>query len=391
MLYRKLIELTKLDKNPRTIKQNDMKKLVQSIKTNPDYFEARPLILSNRTGKLVILGGNQRYEAAKIAGLKEVPTHLIENLTPEREREIIIRDNVANGDWDWDTLANEWEAQELDDWGLPLPAGFQEQEVEEDQAPELSNDPPQSVLGAVYQLGRHRVMCGDSTVKENVDLLMGEVKADMVFTDPPYGMFYEADWSTAEGEIGGRKSKGKKYDNVIGDHEDYDPSHIFDLFGYCKEIFLWGADYYAERIPSKNEGSWLVWDKTLTESADKGFGSNFELCWSKNRHKREIARIKWQGFFGLQTDDTKTRVHPTQKPAELCRFVLEKWADKLNIVVDLFLGSGSTLIACEQTDRTCYGMELDPRYVDVIRKRYAKLKNDGEIPDNWEELTPVVK
>jgi len=390
--YRSIKDLKKLPGNPRTIKEKDMDTLVKSIKDNPDYFEARPLILSDRTGELIILAGNQRYEAARMVGLEQVPTYLLENLTPEREQEIIIRDNISNGEWDWDVLTNEWDTDLLDLWGLELPADWKpEDEVVEDEAPEVSSDPPISVLGEIYQLGRHRVMCGDSTDKANVELLMNGVKADMVFTDPPYGMFYEADWSTAEGEIGGRKSKGKKYDNVIGDHQEYDPAHIFGMFGDCKEIFLWGADYYAERIPNKNEGSWLVWDKTLTESADKGFGSNFELCWSKNRHKREIARIKWQGFFGLSADDTKSRVHPTQKPAELARFVLDKWADKLEIVVDLFLGSGSTLIACEQTDRTCYGMELDPKYVDVIRKRYVKLANNGDLPDNWQELTPPCK
>lgn len=122
MQYRKLTELKKLDNNPRTIKKQDMDKLVESIKNNQDYFEARPLILSNRTGELVILGGNQRYEAAKKLGLKQVPTHLIEGLTEEREREIVIRDNVANGEWDWDILANEWDAEELEDWGLDLPS-----------------------------------------------------------------------------------------------------------------------------------------------------------------------------------------------------------------------------------------------------------------------------
>lgn len=118
MKYRKLSDLKKLDSNPRTIKKEQMNTLVKSIKDNPEYFEARPLILSNRTGELVILGGNQRYEASKIIGLKEVPTHLIEGLTIEKEREITIRDNVANGEWDWDLLANEWDQELLGDWGL---------------------------------------------------------------------------------------------------------------------------------------------------------------------------------------------------------------------------------------------------------------------------------
>lgn len=151
MIYRKLNELKKLDGNPRYIRGDDMEKLKQSIKDNPDYFEARPLILSNRTGELVILGGNQRYEAAKQLGLESVPTHLIEGLSDEREREIIIRDNVANGEWDWDALANEWDAGDLAEWGVTIP----QQDDDSDDDPEPSKKltdtfiaPPFTVLDA---------------------------------------------------------------------------------------------------------------------------------------------------------------------------------------------------------------------------------------------------
>ena len=134
MEYRKLSELKKLDNNPRQIKEQDLAKLIQSIRDNQEYFEARPLILSNRTGDLVILGGNQRYEASKFLNLEEVPTHLIEGLTEEKEREIIIRDNVNNGSWDFDLLANEWDAIDLDNWGLTL---WQEEIIiEEDEKEE---------------------------------------------------------------------------------------------------------------------------------------------------------------------------------------------------------------------------------------------------------------
>lgn len=181
--YRSIKDLKKLPGNPRTIKEKDMDTLVKSIKDNPDYFEARPLILSDRTGELIILAGNQRYEAARMVGLEQVPTYLLENLTPEREQEIIIRDNISNGEWDWDVLTNEWDTDLLDLWGLELPADWKpEDEVVEDEAPEVSSDPPISVLGEIYQLGRHRVMCGDSTDKANVELLMNGVKADMVLT-----------------------------------------------------------------------------------------------------------------------------------------------------------------------------------------------------------------
>lgn len=116
--YRKLTELTELPGNPRTIKKDQFEKLKQSLKDNADYFEARPIILSDRTGELVILAGNQRYKAAKAIGLKEVPTILLEGLSEEREKEIIIRDNVENGEWDWDALFNEWDTDKLQEWGV---------------------------------------------------------------------------------------------------------------------------------------------------------------------------------------------------------------------------------------------------------------------------------
>jgi len=132
MEYRKVKELKKLEGNPRVIKDEQFKTLCKSIEANPDYFEARPCILSDRTGELVIIAGNQRYEAAKFLKLKQIPTFLIPNLTEEREKEIIIRDNVSNGDFDWDLLANEWDEQELKDWGLDLPIVFNPENKEKE-------------------------------------------------------------------------------------------------------------------------------------------------------------------------------------------------------------------------------------------------------------------
>lgn len=385
--YRKLTELKKLPNNPRTIKKDDMERLKKSIKDNPDYFEARPIILSNRTGDLVILAGNQRYEAAKALRMDEVPTFLLEGLTEAREREIIIRDNVSNGDWDMDALANEWDTQELTDWGLDLDWNEPEQEVVEDEAPDVNeSEPADSELGKVYQLGEHRLMCGDSTDAGSVAILMDGQKADMVFTDPPYGMNLDTDWSSAHGAFG----HGLKHDKVIGDNDDFTPDLIktvFGNFGYCKEIFMWGCDYYAELIENRNLGSIIVWDKSIDEQADKMFGSNFELCWSKNRHKRELARVKWKGIFGV-ADDQKNRVHPTQKPTALAVWFFKKYGGKDDKVVDLYGGSGSTLIACEQLGRRCYMMELDPKYCDVIRKRYWKFVTGSE--EGWQDGTKAV-
>jgi site-specific DNA-methyltransferase (adenine-specific) len=229
---------------------------------------------------------------------------------------------------------------------------------------------------------KHRLLCGDSTVITDVERLMQGEKADMVFTDPPYGMNLNTDWSSAKSNLKFYKEKGcqgqgNKYDKVIGDSVEYDPSFIISYFDKANDIFLWGGDYYAKRLDG---GSWFVWDKRSNEGtdtekvsqSDKMFGSCFELCWSKNRHKREIARVKWAGIFGTEKepDKDKSRKHPTQKPVELCIWFIDKFSKTNNIIADLFLGSGSTLIACEKLSRRCYGMEIDEHYCDVIIKRW---------------------
>ena len=233
---------------------------------------------------------------------------------------------------------------------------------------------PDSKPGEVYELGPHRLVCGDSTKAETVKFLLQGQKADMVFSDPPYGMRLDADYSKMSSSFKGIDG-GNKYENVIGDHEDFSPSLIitvFENFAYCKDIFLWGADYYSDLLPNRNEGSWIVWDKRGDESADKMFGSVFELCWSKRKHKREIARIKWAGIFGISKEHDKQRTHPTQKPSLLAEWFFKKWGNIGDIVVDLYGGSGSTLIACAKTGRIARLIELDPRYCDVIRRRWTK-------------------
>jgi DNA modification methylase len=204
--------------------------------------------------------------------------------------------------------------------------------------------------------------------------LMGDVKADMVYCDPPYGMHLNTDFSSMR--------QGKVYRPIAGDDQPYDPAHIFETFGACREIVLWGADYYAERIPERNAESWFVWDKANggdapNEDYDTMFGSNFELAWSKTRHKRALIRILWKGFFGLSQEDTKRRVHPTQKPTELARWFFDRFTKKEACVVDLFLGSGTSLVGAEQTARRCFAIELDPVYCQIAIDRWEAFVGNG--------------
>jgi DNA modification methylase len=199
---------------------------------------------------------------------------------------------------------------------------------------------------------------------------MNQSKADLVFTDPPYGMDLDTDYT----KMG---SGGKKYDAVISDNKLFDAEFILTYFAYCKEIFLWGADYYVETLNRKypNLGSWIIWDKYSDEQRtgllDGRFGSAFETCWSKTPHKRELARVLVTTNYTARGDET--RVHPTQKPVALAKWFLDRWGKDSKIIVDLFLGSGSTLMACEQLNKWCYGIELDPKYCDVIIDRWETL------------------
>jgi len=367
--------------NPRIIKNDKFKKLVNSIKEFPEMLKLRPIVVDE---DMMVLGGNMRLKASKDAGLKEVWIEVAEGLTEEQKKEFIVKDNVGFGEWEWDILANEWDSTKLAEWGLDVWENIDDAEpeeglIEDDEIPEVKESKVKR--GDIWQLGEHRIMCGDSTSDKDVAKLMNGEKADMVFTDPPYGMFLDTDYT----KMTSKKSytSSNKHSTVIGDHNDFKPEFItiiFKQFKYCKEIFIWGADYFTEYLENKNEGSWVVWDKRANdtgdikkdESSDKMYGSCFELCWSKNRHKRDIARIKWAGIFGMEREDTKSRIHPTQKPSLLVEWFFKKWGKENDLIADIFLGSGSTLIAAEKLNRKCYGMELDEKYCDVIIERWEQ-------------------
>jgi len=164
----------------------------------------------------------------------------------------------------------------------------------------------------------------------------------MIFTDPPYGMNLDTDWRGAKSSLRFAQDKGvfggKKYDRVINDDKPFDPSPIMERYASVKEQFWFGADYYCKRIKDLELGSWFVWDKRLTELADKMYGSGFEMIWSKQKHKRDVLRCKWAGVFGVEKQDIKTRVHPNQKPLELLEKIILAYSKEGDLIVDFFAG-----------------------------------------------------
>lgn len=369
-------EVRPYEKNPRKNAE-----AVKYVKASIEKFGFKqPIIVdSNR----VIIAGHTRLEAAKSLGMAEVPCIVADDLTDAQVKALRLADNkVAEfSEWEMNLLGEElgelaeisdidmgefgFDLSEFDNIGMDEETGVEEDEVPEEVEPVCKK-------GEIWLLGEHRLMCGDSTDAEAVEKLMDGEKADMVFTDPPYGMNLDTDYTKMKGN--GRK--GKKYERVIGDNEDFSPkliSTVFDNFGYCNEIFLWGVDYYFDLIPNFKDGSLIVWDKTLQTNGDAGYNSEFELCWTKTPHKKEVIHFNWFRYFGLSLQDIKTREHPTQKPLQVILPYIEKYSNEKGFVVDIYGGSGSTLIACEQLNRKCRMMELDPHYCDVIIARWEKL------------------
>lgn len=312
-----------------------------------NYIQAATL----KEAEATLLGGSSSFGTPEAQGLYEFISN--SELTVDEAIELASYSEI-----DFD----DFKAEYFDD--TPVVEG----KTDEDAVPETA--PAVTKLGDIWTLGSHRLMCGDSTDSEQVARLMNGEKADMVFTDPPYGMNLDTDYSKLPST---KKSGNKTYNKVIGDDKEFDPKIIIDL---ADEVIAFGADYYADKLPKG--GSWYVWDKRVTENFDAMIGSAFELAWSKKKHKREIARFNNTLFSG--ESEAKNKVHPTQKPTKLIEWFFNKI--KCHIVVDLFLGSGSTLIACEKTNRKCYGMELDTKYCDIIIKRWQDFTGKQAVRDD---------
>jgi DNA modification methylase len=372
----KLSEVKLNPNNPRLIKDDNFKKLVQSIKDFPEMLDIRPIVVN---ADMVILGGNMRFKACKEAGLKEVPIIIADNLTEEQQREFLIKDNVSGGEWDFEMLGNEWDVEQLEEWGLEVPSFETEVlEAEEDDFDTTPPEEPITVLGDLYEIGEHRLLCGDSTDSDQVAKLMNGQKADMVFTDPPYGISHS-----------GKGIKGSATENDFGEIlNDDDVSIAIDNFNLVSSLFpnatliYWGANYYPNCFP--NGYGWLFWDKDREGNTFSGG----EIAFVNKGVRFDVFKHRWHGMIKASEMGEK-RVHPTQKPIELVKFCFENY-NAGNLVADFFLGSGSTMVASHQLKRKCYGMELDPKYCDVIVKRMVKLdptlivKRNGVVTKDFE-------
>ena len=339
--------------NPRVIKDAAFEKLCNSIKDFPKMMALRPMVVD---ADGVVLGGNMRLRALQHLGYKEIPDEWVkraDDLTPEEQKRFIITDNVPAGEWDWDELANGWDENDLTEWGIDLPTEWgATQEAVEDEYEIPEEIETDIVLGDIFEIGKHRLMCGDSTDSDTVAELMNNQMADMVFTDPPY------------------------------DLKDSYSQHIFDLAKDECHIFIMNSD----RLLIDNVNNGIKWFR-------KFFAVDFRLATlvSNNQPMTRVdliaefckGKTKFNNLFdGFSTliecskirngKDKENFGHKQAKKIELPAKFIKHYSRKGEMIVDLFGGSGSTMAACEQLNRKCYMMEYDPKNCQIIIDRMKK-------------------
>jgi len=364
---RKVSELKNWEDNPRTISQEAYKELKESI---GDLGNFEPLVIDTDG---TVLAGNQRLRIHIENGDKEVEVSVPERkLTEEEIKKIGVISNRHSGEWDMDKLANGFE-DILEELGADDLLPEEALEVEEDDYEEPDDLETTIVLGDIYQLGNHRLMCGDSTKVEDVEKLMNGQKADMVFTDPPYGISFQSN----------KREKSPKFDMLKNDD--------VLLTDWIAPATLFSDGWFLFFTTWKVLGKWLKAGEMIGELSnmiiwDKGGGgigdlkhtlyTDYEIILAYNRGNKVIGK-RIGSIWNICKDDPNIYKHPTQKPVELAVQAIQTLSD--GDILDLFGGSGSTLIACEQTNRKCYMMEIDPYYCQVIIDRWEKYTGEKAV------------
>ena len=341
--------------NPRIVNKDKYNKLKKSIQDFPQMLNLRPIIVNDDN---VILGGNMRYKALVELGYKEVPVIKAKDLTEKQAQEFIIKDNLSYGDWDFDILANEWDRVELEQWGFDVWQNEDDiiahEAEEDDYYIEPDDIKVDVVLGDLIEIGEHRLLCGDSTDVILVKKVLDNKKADLI-TDPPYGI------NANKQTLGtGKKQfyRGQNWDN--------EKPNFFEVIDFFNKKIIWGGNYFADKLTINND--WLCWHK----KNDKLSFSEFELAWSNLGKNCRLIQHHW---------GKEKKLHPTMKPIKVLEWCINMLDDN-NIIFDLFLGSGSTMVAAHQLKRKCYGMELDPKYCQVIIDRMINLDDSLQVKIN---------
>ena len=365
-------ELIFAEYNPRQLTKDQYQGLKDSITR---FGLVDPVIINKHKERdNIIVGGHQRVKIAKDLGYKEVPCVEV-NLTPEKERELNIRLNKNTGEWDWDSLANYFDVSDLLEWGftddeLQFEPELVEGRIDDDEIPEVEEAITKS--GDLWLLGEHRVLCGDATKKEDVEQLMEGHRADMVFTDPPYGVMYRSSKSnTISGDLS-QATIPLSFKEIVKTATLKD-ARIYICGGSNNaQMYFSLFDSYCQQMPKL-----LVWVKETFVMRPNNYHSQYELIyfgWNGKGGSTEYwyGDRKQSDVWQFKRDNSKDYLHPTQKPVILSETAMNYSCPLNGVVYEPFIGSGSTLIACEKTNRKCYGMEIDPHYCDVIVKRWEE-------------------
>lgn len=371
--------------NYRTHDEKNLKLIKKSLK---ELGAGRSIVIDSE-GE--IIAGNATYKQAQELGL---PIKVIESdgkslivvkrtdlkTQDKKRKKLALADNSTSDkvQWDFDHIAADFDLEELPDWGIEdLPNTSPVQAVEEDDVPEVSETTPRAKKGDIWQLGDNRLMCGDSTVITDVEKLMGGEKADLVLTDPPYGISVVKNKKVGGGgplhfgSISGNKIvKSTSYRPIEGDNTTNMARLFYSLCTSLgiKNLIFFGGNYFSDFLPPKP--CWLVWDKE-----NNGNFADAELAWTSFEKGVKLYKWLWNGLCrkGERKIEGKSRVHPTQKPVGLIANILKDFSSDNEIIFDGFGGSGTTLIACEQLGRKARLMEIDPKYCDVIITRWETL------------------
>ena len=361
----KITEIKANPNNPRILKDDKFKKLVTSIEKFPEMADVRPIVVNM---DMVVIGGNMRLRAMKEVGWKEAPVQMVD-WTEEQQKEFIIKDNLGYGEWDWDDLANNWDEQELTDWGLDIPNFDVEVLSAEDDDFKIPNEiHTQFVYGDIIEIGEHRLLCGDSTNPEHIDKLMNGRKADLVLTDPPYGIGYE-------------------YDKHKDNDSDVNAQLVFDVFALhqCGKVWTPGLMNLARDISRFGKTKIAIWYKKFAQAGNGvGGASTYEpiLILDPPRKKLDNDVIELMVEKEELHGKSLREFHSCPKPVKLYGQLVEAFAELDHLIFEPFCGSGTTMIASHQMKRVCYAMEMSEKYCQVIVDRMQKLDPTLEVKIN---------
>jgi DNA modification methylase len=370
IIYKQTSELIPYINNPR---KND--KAVDAVASSIKNFGFKVPVIIDSQGE--IIAGHTRLKAAKKLNIKEVPCLIADDLTPAQIKAFRIADNKVSESAEWDIDLLKIEIQDLDEF-----TGFEleelnimfeeEKEITEDEVPEVQEEVI-TKLGDLYEIGEHRLLCGDSTDSEQVAKLMNGEKAELLLTDPPYGIKADKGFSGSKGFSGKGKPIKRKTYNDNWDSKRPEQSTFLLILENCKNSIIFGGNFFADILPISTH--WIVWDKLNTMPT---FG-DCELAWT-NFERKSVKKytVQYNGLIGKELE----RYHPTQKPIKIMTSIINDYSKSNSLILDTFIGSGSTMVACHQLNRKCYGMEIDPKYCDVIIRRMINLDPDIIIKRN---------